>query len=132
MFGFGKAKLLGLAGITIVILGLFGGMMYYRAEAATKQATINTLNAKVEILVTESKTLKKHIASIAQRTNDYVDALGTMSEANIKLTKNLQAARTKLAKHNLLRLRNSAHSELVLKTINKSVAKMNKEWMASK
>jgi len=124
-----QAKLIAAAGIAIIMLGLVSGLFYYKAKAADAQAKINTLSAKVEVLKSESVALKSHIAKVSKKVDEYVSALSDMATDNTKLNQKLQTMQSKMAKHNLLKLRNSAHSELVLKTINKSVARMNREWM---
>lgn len=124
-----QAKLIALAGIGLVILSLIAGLFYYKAKAANAQATINTLGAKVSVLKSQATTLEVHIATVQKRMNSYIQAIGKIADKNTVLNKKLQVSRNKLARHKLLKDRNSAHSEMVLRIINNSIARDQRAWM---
>jgi len=116
--------------VAVALIGasLVAGLFYYKSQVAEKQAEIATLQGDLDKAVTANQQLTANLNDVKNQVNTYVEQLNDMTTANNELTKNLQKAQAKLASHDLLKLRNSRHSELVLKTINKSVVKKQEEW----
>jgi len=73
--------------------------------------------------------LVKASARTKRDVERYVASMNKMGEANTELNAKLSGMRSKLAQHKLLKLRQGRHSELGLKIINKSIVKLQREWM---
>jgi len=116
-------------GVSFLILGLVGTVSHYRVQMLAGEVEITRLNGEVEKLATANAGLEKEALKVKAEVEGYIRAVNKMGEVNTELNAKLQSGRAKLAQHKLLAMRSSRHSELLLKTINKSVARQQKEWM---
>ncbi len=115
--------------VVLLVVSLAGGLQYYRAQSLSRQVKITALKADVDKLKTANAGLVAQAKKVKAEVERYVTAVNKMGEVNTTLNAKLQANRAKLAQHKLLKIRNGRHSELLLKVINKSTDKMQREWM---
>jgi len=115
--------------VTLLVVSLAGGLQYYRAQAAKAEVEITQLKADVGTLTAANKGLEDAAIRTKKEVEGYIAAVNKMGEVNTGLNAKLQMVRNKMASHKLLKMRNGRHSELLLKTLNKSVARLHKGWM---
>jgi len=122
-------RLIILIATALVVLGLAGAVQYYRAESLANEVKVTQLSAQVDTLTAANAGLKKQAEQVKAEVERYITAVNKMGEVNTTLNAKLQASRAKFAQHKLLTMRNGRHSELLLKAINRSSAKLQNEWM---
>ena len=124
-----QLKIIIILSITLVISGLVSATYYYKSKYEASLTVVLAEKQKIQTLNKEKKSLIEQSQKTKREVEGYVRALDKLSEHTAELNKKLQEDREKLAKHKLSNLRNSRHSEMVLKIINRSVIKQNKLWM---
>jgi len=124
-----QIKIIILLVLGLVVTGLVGGIYYYKSGYEKVQGALTLANTQIEILKNTNESLKQKAAQVAKEMDGYVRAMDKLSESNLGLNLELGKLKHKLSKHKLTNLRNSRHSELVLKIINRSIAKQNASWM---
>jgi len=114
--------------VALLILGLLSGMFYFKAEAANNLVKVTEIQATLDKRTLENKALRKNSEQVTRQMNEYTDRLIEVSQKNAQLNIKLQTARSKLASHDLGKMRDR-RSGLTLKIINGSIPKMHKAWM---
>jgi len=114
--------------VALLILGLLSGMLYFKAKAATNLVKVTEIQASLDKRNLENASLRKNSEQVTKQMNEYADRLIEVSQVNAQLNSKLQSARSKLASHDLGKMRNR-RSGLTLKIINGSIPKMHKAWM---
>lgn len=124
-----QTKIIMLLGIILIITGLAGTVYYYKAKYNAALVDVTVQKQKVANLAAVKKSLISQSKETKKTVEGYVRALNKMTENTAEMSRKLQASRVKLARHKLSNLRNSRHSEMVLKIINRSIIRQNKLWM---
>ncbi len=127
---FSEIKLGIVLGTLVVISSLTAGIFYYRAEYKGALADNNTLIAQVKVLQVQATQLKSFISDQKNRVDTYVTDNAYLAKKNNETAMKLQESEAKMAHHRLLKLRNSAQAERVLRIINRSTAKEIAGYMA--
>ena len=124
-----QLKIIMLLGIALVVSGLVSSTYYYKSKYEASLSVVLAEKQKIANLTKEKESLMKQAKETKREVEGYVQALDKMAVHTAEMSEKLQASREKLAKHKLSNMRNSRHSEMVLKIINRSAIKQNKLWM---
>jgi len=118
----------------VMVMGIMtassmAGMFYFKAELATAQAELTLQVSETEKAAAANRALSENIASLVTEANNYQASIEAMGKYEQELNQKLAAANNKLMARDMVKLRNSRHSELVLKVINRSISKGNTSWL---